>query len=709
MRTQLGEGKSASCNATLILGRGFGYKMIIMCAGGATVTDKSRAVAVRATLWRSLAIGLLVATMVQDPATGAAAMPAYVAQLRALSGQRAPAGAKLIDDFEGRIAVAPWTASAGPAAGATLALGPGHLSAHGARLAYHLTGAGSYTAADLVLPAGIAGSAVAFWAVTPAGVSLALNVIDETRQILRYALHRPFAPSAPDAWYRQVVELDAPDGHEGGAGDGILHGSLQRISVRVTSLAEQPLQGEVLLDDVTLIPSLEFRLVPDTLAPTDRRATVPMPTSQVLVGRLAVNIHSLRDNPTLDAARAAGFTWVRMDPFWASVERTRGVYTFARYQALLDALAARGMKAIFIFDYGNPLYQGTSKTPPTSPDAVQAFGRFAAVAARAFASYGVRYEVWNEPNLPAFWPPAPDAGRYAALAREVVAQVKASDPLAYVSVGTLSQFDTGFLGSVIAAGGAGGAAALGVHPYLQVPESLSDNLLYMRALVDRLLPGPQPEVWSSEWGYTSSDYGDGHADTARLRQAVLVARELLSCWAAGCPLAVYYDLRDDGADASNREHNFGLLDSYGVDKPAMQAVRTLTAAANGRSLVDILDTQPTSLHALKLAGPADMLFVLWSDAPQGRVNVVIPAGEEIRATDFLGTPLLMSRDPVTGDYRLVVAEATGPVYVHLTSPFTPEAGPGGAEAGGQSAGAPRPSRGFRSDGSGALSCPLLVE
>ena len=48
------------------------------------------------------------------------------------------------------------------------------------------------------------------------------------------------------------------------------------------------------------------------------------------------------------------------------------------------------------------------------------------------------YEIWNEPNLPAFWKPRPEPARYAALVKAAYAQMKAADTSITVLAGAFS-------------------------------------------------------------------------------------------------------------------------------------------------------------------------------------------------------------------------------------------------------------------------------
>jgi hypothetical protein len=175
-----------------------------------------------------------------------------------------------------------------------------------------------------------------------------------------------------------------------------------------------------------------------------------------------------------------------------------------------------------------------------------------------------------------------------------------------------------------------------------------------------------PPVWNTEWGYSSTWNGNGHGTAERSRQAQLVTRELLSAWAMGFPLIVYYDLNDGGTDPMNAENNFGLLTADNADKPAMVAVRTLSDAANGRRYKGLLQTQTSGLHAMKLDGAADTTLAIWTDDPSRDTLVHLPGSAT--AVDYLGNALALSANGAGRD--VTVRETAGPVYVKLPATTT---------------------------------------
>jgi MYXO-CTERM domain-containing protein len=149
-----------------------------------------------------------------------------------------------------------------------------------------------------------------------------------------------------------------------------------------------------------------------------------------------------------------------------------------------------------------------------------------------------------------------------------------------------------------------------------------------------------------------------------------VVRELLSAWAVGFPLIVDYDLRDDGTDPTNAEHNFGLLQNDYGDKPSAVAVRTLSKASAGRTLVATLDLEPTTLHAMRLDGATDVMLVVWAE--RGSVPVTVP--KTATGIDMNGATIDLSS-------RAFTANADdGPRYVTIDKPVAPDAGPDATDA-----------------------------
>ncbi len=575
----------------------------------------------------------------------------------------------LINDFEDPNALKNWrfyTGPESPAASGALSLGPGHRG-QGAVLAYRLpcgrdTGCGAYAAAlwkpTSPLPKRRS-PAISLWIRFPPEVAVSLVAKDTSGQTLRFPIRATLEHSKADDWQYVVVLLSSKPAR-GAADDGTsrIKGRLVEAGIMVQALARVTVQGVVSVDDVRLRDASEVFNI-------DAGAQVgpPPPESSELAPRLGVNTHLLRDEPALDLARAAGFGLVRMDMLWANVERG-GRYRFFAYDALLRALEAHGMSVLWILDYGHPDHGGST---PRTPQDVAAFSRFAEAAAGHFKGHNVRYEVWNEPDTAQFWEPSPNASEYATLLREAVAAIRRGDPAAKISSGGLSRFDIAFLSQAVGRDLAGGLSAIGIHPYPKTgPETIAPELGMLREWVARVL-GDQIEIWDTEWGYSSANApkdapSNGHTEEGRRLQAGLAVRELLTAWAVGLPVAVWYDLRDDGPDSANPEHNYGLLDSSGNEKPAMKAIRTLTGAATGHKFVGMIQEMPAGMHAMRLDGSTDTIFIVWTDRPGERRTIEYAKHDLLSATDLMGNAV-KSKDRPAGQARAEIDDSAGPIYL----------------------------------------------
>lgn len=167
---------------------------------------------------------------------------------------------------------------------------------------------------------------------------------------------------------------------------------------------------------------------------------------------------------------------MRFDFDWGRAEPEPGSFDWGRIDRLVRAARARRMRILATVAY-TPAWarpEGTTdKTPPTDP---AAYGRFARTAARRYGPLGVHHwELWNEPNVSAFWEPAPDPVRYAAVLKAGSDAIRAADRSAtIVSAGLAPAVDRPdgakvsprtFLTGVYAAGGGSAFDAMGIHPY----------------------------------------------------------------------------------------------------------------------------------------------------------------------------------------------------------------------------------------------------
>jgi hypothetical protein len=380
------------------------------------------------------------------------------------------------------------------------------------------------------------------------------------------------------------------------------------------------MKGDAMI--TALVPAL---IVVALLASAALAADLPRP---VVPEGLGVNIHftgaPARD---LDMIQAAGFGFVRMDFVWERVEREKGVYDFAPYDELTDALAERGIRALYILDYSNPLYEAERSV--RTEQGCAAFARFAAAAAARYRDRGVIWELWNEPNIKPFWLPQPSVNDYMALAKAAFPAIRQADPGARCIAPATSGIPFEFLEECFRQGLLDLVDAVSVHPYRsQPPETAAADYARLRDLIARYRPArPDAPIISGEWGYSS--ISPGIDDRV---QGQYLPRQFLTNLMAGIPLSIWYDWHDDGPDPNEREHHFGTVTFGYRAKPAYLAMKRLVRALGGMHFVRRLDSPP------------DDYLLLFSDGRRATL-AAWTTGEAHEAEPISGAKVMLDAAP----------------------------------------------------------------
>ena len=152
----------------------------------------------------------------------------------------------------------------------------------------------------------------------------------------------------------------------------------------------------------------------------------------------------------LQALADAGWTTLRVDFAWSLIEPQRGQLDFTAYDALVDAARAHGLRVVGVLTGGTAWAAPAGATDPenTPPADPADYARFAAAVAKhwkkppAGQTQAIAgWELWDEPNAPTHWQPAPDAVAYAKLASAAVRAIRKVDKRVAVSTGGLASFD----------------------------------------------------------------------------------------------------------------------------------------------------------------------------------------------------------------------------------------------------------------------------
>ena len=346
-----------------------------------------------------------------------------------------------------------------------------------------------------------------------------------------------------------------------------------------------------------------------------------------------------------------------------------------RDHRLIAALEPHKIQAVFILDYGNPLYDNGA--PPRTEIARQAFARWAVTAARHFAGRGVIWEVYNEPNNSMFWPTQPNVSEYIALALPVGRAFRSEIPNEKLIGPATAGIDFQFLEACFKAGLLDYWSAVSVHPYRHTdPETVANDYCHLREMIARYRTARGSEqveipIISGEWGYSSVWRG-----MSEEKQGAMLPRAMLTNLANGIPISIWYDWRDDGADPNEAEHHFGMVrnalsipsasasgsNPVGVfePKPAYLAAKTLSDTFEGYAYQRRLAVGSDSDYVLVFGKGDDLRIAAWTTANSAH-RVFIPIKEgNFRITKHTGES---AGSISSGPQGLELTVSTAPIYL----------------------------------------------
>ena len=234
--------------------------------------------------------------------------------------------------------------------------------------------------------------------------------------------------------------------------------------------------------------------------------------------------------------------------------------------------------------------------PPAQPE------RFAGWAALLVQRYGPKgsfwndrpgtpklpitsWQVWNEPNIQAWWAPQPDPNAYADLLEQTSAAIRKADPHAEVVAAGLPTSHLGtpapeFLAAVYKAGAKGSFDTAAVHPYAATPAAVVAHVeALQRVIADN---GDDARTWVTEVGWGTGG-APGPLTVTRGQQAEYVKDTLTQLHNLGVRGVVTFQWRDPKPVPGRRAiwpYYAGLLDADGKPKPSLAAFSDAAAAVS---------------------------------------------------------------------------------------------------------------------------------
>ncbi|WP_413708787.1 cellulase family glycosylhydrolase [Rhizobium sp. Rhizsp82] len=270
-------------------------------------------------------------------------------------------------------------------------------------------------------------------------------------------------------------------------------------------------------------------------------------------------------------------------------------------------------------------------------------------------------QLHNEPNLRSFWAGTP--ADYVDTYRSIAHKIKHRNPNVIIAVGAISSLSWGpgrlWLKEAIKDGLLDYADAISVHPYNLTAEpevdphtkySLRDSFREFWAEIQAASPaGKQLRLYLTEFGYSSAIGGQASIGSEEL-QANYLAR-LMLLYAdfrvkENVPIdaVFWYDLKNDGRNKSEQEHNFGLVSAdLKRKKPAFYTYQRIIQALPDIGVLKSEDTDfstnADNIVVLSWVRPTgEKIIAAWQTGIQREgvhVEIKLPADESSKTANFL--------------------------------------------------------------------------
>ncbi len=374
---------------------------------------------------------------------------------------------------------------------------------------------------------------------------------------------------------------------------------------------------------------------------------------------------------SMEVMAASGIDILRDGPEWGSVEPVEGKWIFDKMDRLVNDAGKHGIEIQPLLGFtaewastGDPnsknWHDRVNKMPRLDP--------WLAYVNTMVKRYGDRihyWEVWNEPDH-VFWLDTPE--NYLLLFNKTAAAIKQASPSAKVLNGGLtfleSEQDDAVRKKLFTEGDKANWDIFAYHNYMTL-----EQLLERAKEVDAALKGTGLENmprWLNESGAHTLVPDGERAQLLQLIKKISISPSL------GLDAFFWYDLRDDGIDASTTEHRLGVVDYYYRPRPAYAAYQNLIRELASRRYFPPTNASAkpiSSVDGVWLVGYAgnaggEHRLVAWREGKVSSPAVLSwPEGTEIKGIDdAMGNPVELSR---IGKYA-VVTLGEEPVYISFT-------------------------------------------
>lgn len=283
-------------------------------------------------------------------------------------------------------------------------------------------------------------------------------------------------------------------------------------------------------------------------------------------------IHGRQDpNVFINAERTAkqmkdaGMYWARLELWWGVIEPEKGKFDWTFADKVAKLYRDQKMNGMVILCYSSAWSHGT---PPATPEERAAYANYVYQMVHRYKDTFKVWEIWNEPNIPTFWP-EPNVRDYTLMLKEAYKAAKKADPDCMVLAASTSGPDLQFIDGIYKNSGWDSCDAISIHPYSMAGGPIAQRLdKILRQNQEYIASKGKPKpLWITEMGWTSSNPREDRD------QAVYTVQSYVISLANGVGNLQWFCLDDWG-------EKWGLVRSFEPfdPKPSYKAYQMMTKA-----------------------------------------------------------------------------------------------------------------------------------
>ncbi|HEX2947985.1 MAG TPA: beta-galactosidase [Armatimonadota bacterium] len=324
---------------------------------------------------------------------------------------------------------------------------------------------------------------------------------------------------------------------------------------------------------------------------------------------------------------------------WQSVQPTPDTWNFTTFDKLVDAFWQQGVEVQYLF-LGTAKWaarpNGDTRNVPAD---MNTWAKYVSTMAKRYQNRIRFWEIWNEPDIGFYNGTEAD---YLTLMQTAYREIKAVNPKLQVMTGGYATLaihpgqKPNFIENT-AVKGQNFYDILAIHihgPFLPFRDQVDGKLAPIRKELN-----PAKPLYFNETAVTS-------VDDAQRMQADTLVKKVSFAWSRGAMAYQWYDLRNDGYNPKDGEHNYGLLTNDFYPKAVYAAYNTFAQNFRDKQFKKQLDLG-NGRWGFIFAGPTEQIVTAWDDNTGASENLLILQTDAQQAfrMDIMGnkTPVAITK------------------------------------------------------------------